>query len=388
MTISFPIYLDNNATTAVDPVVLQAMLPTFSEHYGNPSSTAHSYGWYAQELVTIAREKVAHAIGAAPHEIIFTSGATESNNTVIQGLAQRTSGGNSSSGAFVSAVTEHHSVLEAFAFARNKDIPVVLLAVNSQGGIFEEELERQLEKQPALISLMIANNEIGTLHDIKRLAQRAHDVGALFHSDGTQALGKMSIDVNDLGVDFMSLSAHKVYGPKGIGALYVRDSVSPRVLQPLLRGAGQEAAFRSGTLNVPGIVGFGAACERAVELLKTESVRVRHLTEKLYQGILTAVPDVILNGPELTKRLAGNLNFSFPNLDIHAVIGGCGGKLAVSLAAACSSTTGQASHVIEAIYPDRANSPSAVRIGIGRFNTDEDVEAVVNILSDAVRKLR
>lgn len=378
---NLPVYLDNNATTRVDPRVLQAMLPTFTEHYGNPASSTHSFGWYADELVAIAREQVAAAVGALPGELIFTAGATEANNLAIRGLAaaRLRHGGRLHA---VTVATEHHSVLQPFKILRDLGIEVTVLGVLQDGSLPLESLASALRPETFLVSLMLANNEIGAVHDVAALAEVAHAYGAAVHCDATQALGKLSLDVSSLKVDLLSLSAHKAYGPKGVGALY-RRSASGVELEPLITGSGQESGVRSGTLNVPGIVGFGKACALISSELATEAVRVRALSELMWRALEERVTGIMLNGPTLERRLPGNLNFSIRNRDVQGALPRFAGKIAVSVAAACTSVTGESSHVLDAIEVERRGGRSAIRIGLGRFTTEEEVRYAVEVIREA-----
>lgn len=386
-----PIYMDNHATTRVDPRVVEAMTPMFTEMFGNPASTTHEFGWTAKEAVDRARESIAAAVGAKPKEIIFTSGATESNNLAILGVAARA---DRKGNHLVSVTTEHRAVLDPLARLSRQGYEVTLLPVSQSpraeaGRISPEQVATAIRNDTILVSVMLANNEIGTIQPLEAIGRICKQRGVLFHSDATQAVGKIPVNVDQLGVDLMSFSAHKIYGPKGIGALYVR-SRAPRVrLEPLVYG-GHEAGLRSGTLNVPGIVGFARALELDLDEMPRESERLRALRNRLYEGLVAGVPDVRLNGPALLPpewRLPGNLNVSFPGVDGESLLLVLK-NLAVSTGSACTSALPEPSHVLRALGLDDPAARSSLRFGLGRFNTTAEVEMVIPAVCEAVWRLR
>ncbi len=384
MILKRPVYLDHHATTPVDPRVLEAMLPFFSEEFGNPSSSTHAFGKKAEEAIALARAQVAGLIGAKPSEIIFTSGATESNNLALQGVFEMYSG---KGARFVTQVTEHKSVLETMGYLEKKGARVTFLPVDSTGQICMEDLKKTVSDDTLLISIMAASNEIGTLQPIREIGWLAKEKGILFHVDATQAVGKLPINVGELGVDLMSISSHKMYGPKGIGCLYVREK-DPRVrLAPLFYGGGQESGLRPGTLNVPGIVGFAKACEIARSEGPEEAKRILGLRDRLERGILGKLDQVYVNGHP-TERLAGNLNLSFPYLEGRALLDQLCGEIAVSSGSACTSGAGGSSYVLKALGLGPERTETSIRFGLGRFNTAEEIDRATNCVVCAVTRLR
>lgn len=387
-----PIYFDNHATTQVDPRVVEAMLPTFAEAYGNPSSVGHSFGEVAKELVSAAQQTIASAVGADAAEIVFTSGATESNNLAIGGvLTQRRRRGNHA----ITVTTEHKAVLDLLEQFEQQDIEVTRLTPRQAGdplaGILDPEQVREaIRPDTALVSVMLANNEIGVLHPIAEIGRICKEQGVLLHCDATQAVGKMPVDVQQLGVDLMSFSAHKIYGPKGVGGLYVRKS-SPRVrLQPAIFGGGQQRGLRSGTLNVPGIVGLAEAVRLGVSEMDQESKRLELLRQQLWSGLNERIEGLHLNGPDLDRpeaRLAGNLNFAVDKVDGESLMMNVR-EIAVSSGSACTSANPQPSHVLRAIGLSEDLTRSSLRFGIGRFNTAEEIDFAVDVVAQAVDKLR
>ncbi len=382
-----PVYLDNNATTPLDPRVIEAMLAVLREHYGNPASKTHSYGWYAEELVAIAREQVAKLIQAEPDEIIFTSGATESNNLALAGCTEMLKKESQSPVRIVSVVTEHKSVIDPLTVLKAAGDDIAFIPVDSAGLVGEAEFERALTRRPQIVSIMHANNEIGIVHDIPAFAKRAQEGGAIFHCDATQALGKIEVNVKKLGVDLLSLSAHKIYGPKGIGALYVRRGSAARGLNPLLFGGGHESGYRSGTLNVAGIVGFGTACEIIEQEGKAICDRLQALTSQFWDTLVAKIPEVILNGA-LKPRIPGNLNFALPQVNNGLLIGAIQSKLAVSISSACTSGSKTPSFVLAALGLPVERQNASIRVGIGRFNTEEEILFAAETLADAATTLR
>ncbi len=381
--VELPIYLDNNATTRTDPRVVEAMLPFFTEQYGNAASRNHVFGRAAEEAVDRARAQVAGLIGAAAREIIFTSGATESDNLAIKGVA----------GAFrkkgnhlVTVVTEHKAVLDPCKRLERDGFQVTFLPVDRHGWVTPEQVAAALTDRTVLVSVMAANNEIGTLQPIRSIGQVCKQRGVLFHTDAVQAVGKVPLDVEEMGIDLLSLSAHKMYGPKGVGALYVRRH-DPRVrLEPIIDGGGHEGGLRSGTLPVPNIVGFGKACELCRDEMATEAERLRRLRERLRQGIIDNVSEVFLNGHSL-ERLPGNLNLSFAHVQGDALMMALRG-VAISSGSACTYASLEPSYVLKALGLDDELAHSSIRFGLGRFTTEEEIEYVIGEVTRAVGRLR
>lgn len=378
-----PVYMDNHATTRTDPRVVEAMLPFFTEKYGNPASRTHVFGWEAEEAVKQARQAVAALIGAGPREIIFTSGATESNNLALKGVAwaYRERGNH-----IVSVVTEHPSVLDPLKRLQHEGFRVTLLPVDRDGLISSDQIADALTPQTILVSVMAANNEIGVLQPLEAIGKVCKERGVLFHTDATQAVGKIPLDVEALGVDLLSLSAHKFYGPKGVGALYVRKRNPYVRLMPLLDGGGHEQGLRSGTLPTPLIVGLGRACEIAQAEMHDEAERVRSLRDRLWQGLSSRLDEVILNGHPI-RRLTGNLNVSFRYIRADALLVSVR-NLAVSSGSACTSAEVRPSHVLLALGLEEDLAHASVRFGIGRFNTEEEVDWAIEYVAEAVTKLR
>ena len=380
-----PIYMDNQATTPVDPRVLEAMLPYFQEHFGNAASRNHPFGWAAEEAVEGARGQIAHVIGAKPKEIIFTSGATESDNLAIKGVVEfyKDKGNH-----VITGVTEHKAVLDSCkALERAGKAEVTYLPVDQYGRVDPDDVAKAITDQTVLVSLMAANNEIGTLHPIREIGRIAKDKGVLFHCDATQGVGKIPFDVETAGIDLLSLSAHKMYGPKGCGALYVRAK-GPRVrLTPLIDGGGHERGMRSGTLNVPGIVGFGKACELAGQALESEAAQLISLRTRLHEGITRQLDEVYLNGHP-TERIPGNLNLSFSYVEGESLLMGLNKEIALSSGSACTSATLEPSYVLKALGVGEELAHTSIRFGLGRFNTEEEVDIVVRRVVEVVQRLR
>lgn len=381
--IKLPIYMDNNSTTRTDPRVLEVMLPYFTEKFGNSASRNHAFGWEAEEAVDSAREQVASIIGASSKEIIFTSGATEANNLAIKGVASmyRKKGNH-----FISTITEHKAILDPLKRLERDGCKVTFLPVDKDGLISLKDLEDAITDQTVLVTLMAANNEIGTLHPLKEIGKICKAKGVLFHTDATQAVGKIPIDVEEMGIDLLSLSGHKMYGPKGIGALYVRRK-EPRVrLDAIIDGGGHERGMRSGTLPVPLIVGLGMAAEIARKEMTLESIRLVQLRNRLHQGICAKLEDVYLNGhPEL--RLPGNLNLSFAFVEGEGLMMGIK-DVAVSSGSACTSASLEPSYVLKALGLGDELAHSSIRFGLGRFSTEEEVDYVIKDVVRAVNHLR
>lgn len=375
-----PVYLDYHATTPVDPRVLEVMLPYFTEAFGNPASSTHQWGWKAQEAVEDARRRLAGLIGATAREIIFTSGATESNNLAIRGCADTREGGRA---GIVTSAIEHKSVIETCRRLEGAGFDVTFLPITREGLVDLDAAREAITDRTLLVSVMMANNEIGTLQPIRELAALARAAGALMHTDAAQAAGKVPIDVADLGVDLLSMTAHKMYGPKGCGALYVRRRLN---LCPMIEGGGHERGLRSGTLNVPGIAGFGEAARVAKAGMADEAARMRALRDRLLAGLTSRLDGVRVNG-SLEQRLPQNLHVSFDAVDSDALIVAVG-DIAVSAGSACQSGKGGLSHVLQALYGDGAPHAAAVRFGLGRFTTDEEIDYAIEKFSAVVRHLR
>lgn len=386
-----PVYMDNHATTRVDPRVVDAMLPYFSERYGNAGSTSHAFGWEAKEAVDRSREVIAAAIGAQPREIVFTSGATESDNLAIRGVAQRA---RRKGNHLISVATEHKAVLDTLTHLAQQGYEVTLLPVESAGGpraglITAEQLAEAIRDDTILVSVMLANNEIGAIQPIAAIGAVCRERGVPLHCDATQAVGRIPVDVEQLQVDLLSFSAHKIYGPKGIGALYVRRR-PPLRLEPQIDGGGQEHGLRSGTLNVPGIVGFAAAIELAIAEMPAESVRLAKLRNRLFDGLCRELTGVSLNGPALDlvgARLPNNLNVSLAYVDGEALLLSMK-DLAVSSGSACTSANPEPSHVLRAMALDDDLTRASLRFGLGRFNTDEEIDFAVRTVAENVLRLR
>jgi cysteine desulfurase len=379
-----PIYLDCHATTPCDPAVVEAMLPYFTTFFGNPSSRHHLPGHQAEEAVEIARAQVAALIGAMPKEIIFTSGATESNNLAIRGLIEAA---RKASCHVITAATEHHAALEPMRYLERLGHRVTVLPVDKHGLVDLNRLREALRPETMLVSIMMANNEIGTIAPVAEIASIVRERGALFHSDLAQAAGKVSIDIKKLGVDLASFAAHKMYGPKGIGALYVRSGLPAIRLTAQMNGGGQERRWRSGTLNVPGIVGFGKAAALSQKTMKEEAKHLDGLRNLLFDSIKNALPEVLLNGHP-AQRLPGNLNLSIPFVDSEAILATFRQEIAISSGAACASATNEPSHVLRAIGLPGELIRCSLRFGIGRFNTEEEILYVSRRLSEEIGRLR
>jgi len=379
----YPIYLDNNATTPLDPRVLEAMLPYLREHFGNAASRNHAYGWEAERAVERAREQVAALIHASPKEIIWTSGATESDNIAVQGAARmyRDKGRH-----IVTQATEHKAVLDPCHYLQEQGFEVTILPVGRTGRVAPEAVRAALRDDTILVSIMYANNEIGTIQPIREIGAICKERGVLFHTDATQAFGKEPIDVEAMGIDLLSASGHKIHGPKGVGFLYVRRR-RPRVrCAPLFYGGGHERGMRSGTLNVPGIVGMGAAAAIAAEEMEQEQRRLRGLRDRLWEGLSSRLDAIYRNGdPE--HCLANTLNVSFAYVEGEALMMGCGG-IAVSSGSACTSASLESSHVLKALGVDDALAHGSIRFSLGRFNTADEIDRAIEQVCGAVVRLR
>ncbi len=382
MAVERPVYLDNHATTRVDPRVLERMLPFFSERYGNPSSISHAFGWDAADAVENARSQMARAIGTDERSIVFTSGATEANNLALKGVMLRCPPG---SHLIVSAI-EHRAVLDPARRLERSGYRVTVLPVNPFGEVDLDQLSESLTPETRLVSVGWANNEIGTLQNIEAIGNLCRERGVLFHTDAAQAAGKLPMNLAERPIDLMSFTAHKIYGPKGIGALSINRKRRGLRLEPLLEGGGQERGLRSGTLPVPLIVGFGAALELAGELMAEESVRVQSLRDHLWEGLSQKISGIHQNGdPE--RRLAGNLNISIEGVDGDVLLTHLK-DIAVSSGSACTSADPEPSHVLRAIGRGEHLARSSLRFGLGRFTTGEEIEFAIGYLAEVVERLR
>jgi cysteine desulfurase len=387
-----PIYLDHHATTPLEPRVLEAMSPYLTERFGNAGSINHAYGWEAQAAVDAARESMAAAIGAEPKEIVFTSGATEANNLAIRGVCEREP---RRGGRLLSVATEHRAVLDPLRRQGRSGFEVTFLSPaqagrEDAGRIDVAQVAAALGDDTVLVSVMLANNEIGVLQPIHEIGALCRQRGVLLHCDATQAVGKMPVNVDGLQVDFMSFSAHKMYGPKGIGALYVRRQPPRGRLRPQIDGGGQEGGLRSGTLNVPGIVGFAKALEISLAEMAEETRRLRGLRDRLYVGLTGELNAVSLNGPALADpklRLPGNLNVTFAGVDGEALMTSLT-EIAVSSGAACSSANPEPSHVLLALGLSEDQAKASLRFGLGRYNTQKEIDFAVENIAATVRRLR
>lgn len=376
------IYLDNHATTPCDPRVVDAMLPYFSENYGNPSSTIHSEGRKVADAIEVARKQVASLIGALPNEIIFTSGATESNNIAIQGLSR---GSDGTRKKIVTTPIEHKAILNQCKALEKQGYEIILLPVNGAGEVDIHEAEREIDEDTMVVSIQAANNEIGTIQPIKKLAALAHATGAYFHTDAAQAVGKISVDVLEWEVDLLSISAHKIYGPKGVGALFVRGGAYSMPISPLVYGGEQEYNLRSGTLNAPGIVGFGKACELCSQELESEMERLSSLRDFLESQLIKQL-EVQRNG-SLNNRLPNNCSFTFRGIDAEALIVNMP-ELAISTGSACTSGALEPSSVLQAIGLSREDADSTIRIGIGRLTTEDEIVTASKLIVATLKKLK
>lgn len=384
MALKFPIYMDNHATTRVDPRVVEAMLPFFDQTFGNAASRTHAFGWEAEAAVDDARDTIAGLINAeSGKEIVFTSGATESDNLAIKGVAEyyKQKGNH-----IVTTVIEHKAVLDSCKRLEKQGYEVTYVHVGKDGLVDPDDIRRALTDKTILVSVMLANNEVGTIQPIGEIGKITREKGVLFHTDAVQGIGKTEFDVRAMNVDLASLTAHKLYGPKGVGALYVRRS-KPRVrLVAQMDGGGHERGNRSGTLNVPGIVGFAEACEILKREGKAENERIRGLRERLHKGIAAALDEVVLNGhPE--KRLPGNLNLSFSFVEGEGLMMAIK-DVAVSSGSACTSASLEPSYVLRSMGLDEELAHSSIRFGLGRFNTAEEVDYVIDLVVGKVKKLR
>ena len=377
------IYLDNQATTPIDPLVFSAMEPWMKEKFGNAASRNHPYGWEADETVEISRESVAAIIGAHPKEIIFTSGATEANNLALQGVAKSHQGKGKH---IITASTEHKAVLDVCDYLEKEGFLITRLPVQRDGLLDLNKFEESIQEDTFLVSVMHVNNEIGVIQPIKEIGSICKSNGIIFHVDAAQSIGKIPVDMNDIGIDLLSISAHKLYGPKGVGALYIR-SKNPRIqLQPIIFGGGHERGIRSGTLPVPNIVGMGKACDIAKDVMMEESRKIESLRNQLLESIITDNPNVKVNG-SMEKRIAGNLNINSPGMKNEAIIAAVP-EIAISSGAACTTSNMEPSHVLMAMGLTKDEVYSSLRFGIGRFNTEKDIEIASESMKRCLEKLQ
>ncbi len=378
-----PIYMDSHATTPIDPWVLEAMMPYLTTHFGNAASSTHLFGERAKNAVDTARSQVADLIGCSEAGIIFTSGATESDNLAVKGVAyQYRDRGNH----IITSAVEHHAVLDSCKALEEAGFDVTYLPVDKYGMVHPQQVKDAITDQTVLISLIYVNGEVGTINPITEVGEIAEKYGILFHSDATQGIGKVESDVNELKVDLMSFTAHKMYGPKGIGALYLRKKDPPIQLYPLLHGGGQENNIRSGTLNVPGIVGFGAACELCKQEMAEEAKRITALRERLHHGLSKQIDLVYLNGHP-TNRIPSNLNLSFEFVESQSILSGLK-EIALSSGSACNSDSIEPSYVLRAMGVKDELALGAIRFGLGRHNTAAEVDTVVECVAAQIARLR
>ena len=383
MALSLPIYLDNHSTTRVDSRVLEALLPYFNENYGNAASKQHAFGWKAEAAVEHARTGIARLIGAESKEIVFTSGATESINLALKGVAEA----NASRGNhIITAATEHKAVLDTCARLEQLGFEVTVLPVDGVGHVDPDGVKSAMTAKTIMVSIMMANNEIGTIARVAEIGSQCREAGVLFHTDATQAVGKIPVDVTAMNIDLMSFSAHKMYGPKGVGALYVRAARPKIRLSAQMDGGGHESGLRSGTSNVPGIVGFGMAARLAEQEMAVEGERLSILRDKLEKGITSHLDDVGVNGDH-ERRLPHNTNITFHGMKADRLIMDMK-DIAVSTGSACSSASPEPSHVLRALGMSDEDVLASIRFGLGRFSTDEEIEYTINRVVQTVKAVR
>lgn len=382
MSVKLPIYLDYQSTTPIDPRVLEVVTKSMQEDFGNPHSRTHAFGWSAEEKVEIARRQVADLIGADPKEIFFTSGATESNNLSIKGVADFYG---HKKNHIITVNTEHKCVINSARELEQKGFDVTFLAVKQNGLIDLDELEAAITDKTCLVSVMTVNNEIGVIQPIKEIGEICHKKGTLLHTDAAQAFGKIPLDVNDMNIDLMSISGHKIYAPKGVGALYIRRK--PRVrIKSILSGGGQERGIRSGTLPTPLVIGLGKAAEIAKNDMEKDFAHIKKLSDKLYNGVINNNSHIYLNGDK-EKRWIGNINLSFAGIEGESMIMAIK-DLAVSSGSACTSSSLEPSYVLHSLGVEDELAHTSIRFGIGRFTTEEEVDYAIKILNDKIDKLR
>ncbi len=381
--VQLPIYMDNHATTPVDPRVLEEMLPYFQGRFGNAASRNHQFGWDAEEAVSRARKQVAALINANPKEIVFTSGATESDNLALKGVAEMYA---DKGDHIITCTTEHKAIIDSAKHLEKNGTKITFLPVGQNGLIDLDELRNAITDKTILISIMAANNETGVVQDIAGIGRVARENGVLFHTDAVQAVGKIPVDVEEMNIDIASISAHKMYGPKGIGAIYVRRRKPRVLLSPIIDGGGHERGMRSGTLNVPGIVGFGRAAELAREELAEESDQTFKLRERLRTTLEQNLDEVFING-DLERRVPGNLNMSFAYVEGESLLMGID-DIAVSSGSACTSASLEPSYVLKAMGVGDELAHTSIRFGVGRFNTVEEIDYVAKRVTETVQRLR
>lgn len=379
----YPVYLDYNATTPCHPAVLEEMLPFFSEHFGNPSSGQHPFGWVAEQAVEVAREQVAALIGSSTKEIVFTSGATEAVNLALRGAV---AGLKSKGNHLITVETEHKAVLDTMQVLENHGFEITYLPVQSDGSVSLDLLKKSLTAETVLVAAMLANNETGSLHPIKEMAAIANERGVLFFTDAVQAVGKIPVNVKELGIDILALSGHKMYGPKGVGALYLRKSKPGISLEPQITGGGQETGRRSGTLNVPGIVGLGKAAEIALQEYKSDALRLGELRDKLENELLT-IEGALLNGAS-DSRLPHVSNISFRGVPGKQFLIRVNKHLAVSSGSACSSITDKPSHVLRAMGLDSKTAVATLRVSLGKATTEKEVDFAIEFIKETHQKMK
>jgi cysteine desulfurase len=379
----FPIYLDYHATCPMDPEVLKTMLPYFTDVFGNAASRNHEFGWTAEAAAEKGRAQIAKLLGASEKELIFTSGATESDNLALLGVAEMYK---DKGNHIITTPIEHKAILDTCHYLETKGFEITYLPVDKYGMVSADQIRQAITPKTILVSVMFANNEIGTVNPIAEIGKVCKEKGVLFHSDAVQAAGKIKIDVEAMGLDLVSITAHKIYGPKGIGALYVRRR-NPRVrLAPMIHGGGHERGMRSGTLNVPGIVGFGKAAELSLKLMDSDNERIKRLRDKLWHGLSSQLDEIYLNGHP-TERLPNNLNVSFAFVEGESMMMGMK-ELAVSSGSACTSASLEPSYVLKAIGVGEDLAHTSIRFGLGRFTTDEEIDFTIEKVVSTVRKLR
>ncbi len=379
----FPIYMDYHATTPVDPRVLDVMLPYFTEKFGNPASRQHQFGWIAEEAVETSRSSIAKSLGVESREIIFTSGATESNNLALKGIADSY---HHKGNHIITTLTEHKSILDPCKKLEKAGFKVTYLPVDQYGNIDLNQFESEITSATILVSIMFANNEIGTIQDIKSISKICRDKGILFHTDATQAVGKINLNIKEMDIDLLSFSGHKIYGPKGIGVLFIKNS-SPKIkLTMQMNGGGHERGIRSGTLNVPAIVGLAKALELSIQSMDDEEKRLRKLRDKMLSSFTKSLDDVYLNGHPI-NRLPNNLNVSFLHVEDTQLMMSMR-EIAVSTGSACSTADPEPSHVLKALGISKDRIHSAIRFGLGRFTTEEEVDYTIDKVVENVKKLR
>lgn len=382
MNLNQPIYLDYHATTPIDPRVLEVMLPYFNERFGNAASK-HAFGSEALAAVKLAQKQIGALLNCKASEIIFTSGATESINLAHFGVAEALL---KKGRHLITSSIEHSAMLESLKVLEKKGFEITYLSVDKHGLIYPEQVEKAINQSTILVSLSAANNEIGTIYDLKTIGKICKERNILFHIDAAQAVGKFRVDTNELNADLLSISAHKFYGPKGIGALFIKGGSDAEKIIPQIYGGGHEKGLRAGTLNVPAIVGFGKAAEISASELNSESIRLKALRDKLLSGLQSNIDDLIING-DMEHRLVNNLNVAFPYVSADLLLGDVK-EIAFSTGSACSSASSKPSHVLAALEVNKELLNSSVRFGLGRFTTEEEIDYTINRISEAVKKLR